>query len=425
MQRWIPLLLTVTLLLQSLSSTAYGAGVTIFKLPPAAERTLYPPVPGSLAPVFVPPSTTAPYSPGTLSPDYILGPGDQLAITDFGVAEGEKPYSQYQTVAPDGSITVNPVGVIKASGHTLKSLNDLINSAASKYETAPEIRISLAKPRTLSVYVLGDVERPGLISVEADSVSSFQEQLAPTATTGTNATGTPARTTDSIEYREIVPRTSKLTVLTAIQLAGGLNDTADVRRIRVSRRDPEQSTYVNLWGLLVEGDISQDIELRPGDSVFVARTNTFHDGAMLGFAADRTRRVRVWGGVKNAGIYELKPEDDLYSVIAKAGGFTESAITGSVLVSRLHPNGTITSQNVKIPAKDVFFKRLTTPRSDVMARTTLQDGDVVIAAESTLKKAIPRLATTVGAAVVAVFLLYLSRNIQDRSQTRSSTVRLF
>lgn len=418
------LLLLIALFLQCACVTAYGA--TSVNVVTPGERSYYPPVPGSRAPV----APLLPQLPGNptqqLSHEYVLGPGDILTIIDYGVGEGERPFVQQQTIAPDGTIVVNPVGVMQAAGHTLRTLNDTINSSAAKYIAAPEIRVSLAKGRSVSVYVLGDVERPGLVSVEPDTVPSvLNEEAATAAPQQASGRQTAARTTDSIEYKEIVPRINKLTVLTAIQLAGGLNDTADVRRIRVTRGDTGQTAYDNLWALLAEGDVTQDVELRPGDSIFVAHTNSFHDGSLLGFAADRSRRVRVWGGVKYPGVYELKPQDDLYSVIAKAGGFTEIAISSSVLLSRLHPDGTIKTMNVALPSKDVFLTRARTPRVDVMGRTALQDGDVVIAAESAVKKALPRVTTALGAATAAAFLLYLSRNVKDRSQSQTSTVRLF
>lgn len=354
------------------------------------------------------PTAGAP-APSFRAPEYTLGAGDVLTIIDYGVAEGERPLITQEAVAPDGTIVINPVGVVEASGHTLRSLNEIVNRMAEKFALVPEIRISLARARPVTVYVLGSVEQPGLISADTTLfTTNLRETLAAPVGEQENKP-----TTDSVEYKEVVPKVTRMTVLTAIQLAGGLSDAADVRNIRVTRAGTGETQYANLWKLLVEGESYQDVELRAGDTVFVPHSAMRQDHSLLGFAGDRSKRIRVWGAFKKPGVYELKGEDDIYSVVAKAGGFTETSINGRVILSRLNSDGTVHTRTVQMPSKDLFFTHL--PRKDIhdIARTTLQDGDVIIAGESGLKKALPKLSNAALTTFGAILLLYLSRKIKD------------
>lgn len=397
-----------------------------------------PPVPGMgtrsgsptlapLGPPIIAPSNDPaikPAAPENLSDAYLLGPGDILTITDFTVPEGEKPFVSQEVIGPDGSVNINPVGVLKAGGLTLRGLNELANRMAELTMARPEIRISLTKPRPVDVYVLGDVVHPGLVSTDS---SSFTNRTATQLSAGnviTEDSGTSGggSADQSSSYREIIPRVIRLTVLTAIQLAGGLKDTANIYNVRVTRASTGEVLSVNLYDLLARGDARQDLVLRPGDTVFVERGGPEHESVALGLASDRQRRVRVYGEFKKPGIYDLKPEDDINSVIAKAGGFTENAITGSVVLNRVNRDGQEITRRVKLAGRTLFRGER---KPSAVARVNLRDGDTIVADQSAAKIYLPRATTVVLTTLGAILLLYLSRNIVDRSQSTTSTVRLF
>ena len=102
------------------------------------------------------------------------------------------------------------------------------------------------------------------------------------------------------------------TVLSALQRAGGLKDTANVRSIRVTHTRTRQIVVVDLWKLLVTGDVSQDIELEARDVVFVGHGGAgFNPDQFGGLASNPVRNIRIWGAVHTPGLYSLSPNDDV------------------------------------------------------------------------------------------------------------------
>ncbi len=80
-----------------------------------------------------------------------------------------------------------------------------------------------------------------------------------------------------------MPSTSPiLTLSTALQKAGGLKETADVRHIRISRLAPKQTFDVDLWKLMIDGDVSEDKTLQPGDVVYVPKGGADFDPSTMG-----------------------------------------------------------------------------------------------------------------------------------------------
>ncbi|MBW4549256.1 MAG: SLBB domain-containing protein [Symplocastrum torsivum CPER-KK1] len=97
--------------------------------------------------------------------------------------------------------------------------------------------------QSIHIGVIGEVQRPGayfLEGVETQESSTAQQHLP--------------------------------TITRAIQMAGGITQYADVRKVQVRRQSADGSTQtidVNLYKFLSEGDLSQDIRLQEGDVVVV------------------------------------------------------------------------------------------------------------------------------------------------------------
>jgi polysaccharide export outer membrane protein len=98
--------------------------------------------------------------------------------------------------------------------------------------------------QSIHIGVIGEVQRPGAYflaqGVETQASSTAQQQLP--------------------------------TITQAIQIAGGITHYADVRQVQVRRQASDGSTQtidVNLYKLLSEGDLSQDIRLQEGDVIVV------------------------------------------------------------------------------------------------------------------------------------------------------------
>jgi polysaccharide export outer membrane protein len=314
-----------------------------------------------------------------LLPDYVLGPGDELAIRDMSSIEASTlPPLPNQRVLNDGTVIVPPVGVLCVAGLTLSQANELVNEKARRFIVSPGIYIAVSNPRPTSVYVLGEVVNPGLYS-SAGSVSTPEGGAA-----GSNAAGSPGL----------------LTVSAALQRAGGLTEYANVRQIQVTRLSSKKPLVCDAWKLLTEGDASQDPLLLAGDVVYVPKGGDGYNPKPFGLVADQHRPVRVWGAVNKPGLYEAKAGDDILSVISEAGGFQKHANTKAVMLSRLNRDGTVTTEKVNIP--DALTD------ADAAARVHVSPGDVVVVNWSLKKESGSK--AGVGLVTFVVFALIYALN---------------
>ena len=153
-----------------------------------------------------------------------MGPGDKLRIEVYK----DTQLSQSVQVRPDGKITLPLVGDLEASGRTPVELRDGVTGALKEFMTNPVVTVIVVEATAATAYVLGEVNHPGAVNLQAP-----------------------------------------LTVLQALALAGGLKDFADVKNIRILRKDPsgEQVIPFNYRDALKSP--RAPIYLRPGDTVVV------------------------------------------------------------------------------------------------------------------------------------------------------------
>lgn len=146
------------------------------------------------------------------------------------------------------------------------------------------------------------------------------------------------------------------TVTQAIQTAGGIKPEANIREVRVIRRPHNgevQVIDVDLWKLLKEGDLSQDIALQAGDTIEVPKAVGLTAAEMTELAtvsfAPATIDVNVVGEVKNPGVVKIQPNTPLNTAVLAAGGFDDRRANKSqVKLIRLNPNGTVAQRDIKV-----------------------------------------------------------------------------
>lgn len=192
--------------------------------------------------------------------------------------------------------------------------------------------------RPLRIAVVGEVNRPG------------PYVLTPDQTNPTNQTnGTPVNPL-STNANLKVP-----TVTRAIQTAGGITQTADIRRVEIRRTTqagPVQTINVDFWSLLQSGDLRQDLPLQEGDTIVIPTATALDNTeatkiAAASFAPDRIT-VNVVGEVVRPGPVQVPPNTPLNQAVLAAGGFNNRAKKGEVTFIRLNPNGTVARRDVDV-----------------------------------------------------------------------------
>lgn len=184
--------------------------------------------------------------------------------------------------------------------------------------------------RPLKITVIGEVSRPGPYTLLEGAVGQRDQLINP------NLLQVPS-------------------VTRAIQVAGGITQLADVRKVqvrRITRLGPAQVIQLDFWKLLKEGDVLQDLPLQDGDTVEIPKATAINDAeltdlASASFSPDRIT-VNIAGEVERPGSVSLQPNTPLNQAILAAGGFNRNAIQRSVTLIRLNPNGTVTKRDVPI-----------------------------------------------------------------------------
>jgi polysaccharide export outer membrane protein len=147
-----------------------------------------------------------------------------------------------------------------------------------------------------------------------------------------------------------------VTVTRALQTAGGITQTADIRRIQVrrpTREGTEQIIDVNLWQLLQSGDLNQDVILDQNDTIVVptAEVVDLTETSQIGAAnfSPSSIRVNVVGEVVKPGVVEVPPNTSLNQALLAAGGLDQlRAKTQEVELIRLNPNGTVSRRTLEL-----------------------------------------------------------------------------
>lgn len=253
---------------------------------PAAPVTKDSPIPSFSTPpsspqVPPPPPGTTPSGFSNLPPEtpYTLGSGDRIRVDVFDVPE----YSGEFAVLVDGTVNLPVVGSVLVRGKSLQQASETISGLYARYVRRPLVTISLLAPRPVNIAVAGEVNRPGTYTV-----------------TPAQGGGTGAQTGQ-------FP-----TVTQVITLAGGITQAAAVGQVQIQRRSTGGRYTVNLWALVNQGDLSQDVALRDGDTVFIPTVADVNpaDTRLLADASFAARQVQpiniaIVGEVARPGPYEI------------------------------------------------------------------------------------------------------------------------
>lgn len=216
-----------------------------------------------------------------------------------------------------------------------------------------------AEQTPINIAVVGDVYRPG-----------------PHTVTGTARTAEAGLPGDSTRYG-LTP-----TITRALQVAGGITPTANIRQVqvrRITQAGVEQVFQVDLWKLLHDGDLNQDAFLQDRDTVVVPTATTVdlseaNQIATASFSPDQIR-VNVVGELVRPGVVEVPPNTPLNQAILAAGGLNNRASIKSVQLIRLNLNGSVLRQDI-----DVDF----TQGVNEVTNPPLRNNDVVVVRRSDL-----------------------------------------
>lgn len=248
------------------------------------------------------PTTFAPVDRVPVTPDYVIAPGDELLIRAWGQIDLDARVVVDRT----GAIYLPKVGTLTVTGLRFAELQDYLKSSVGKVFRNFDLTVSLGQLRSIQVFVVGQARRPGTYTVSSMS-----------------------------------------TLVNALFASGGPSANGSLRHIQL-KRGKQLVTEFDVYDLLLNGDKSKDVQLLPGDIIFIPPVGP---------------RVALAGSVNLAGIYELKGDCTLWNALNMAGGLTSVADGLRVRVERIENRSTRKVEEM--------------PLAGAGSTGQLQDGDLV------------------------------------------------
>ncbi|MEO0705220.1 MAG: SLBB domain-containing protein [Cyanobacteria bacterium J06649_5] len=413
-----------------------------------------------IVPASTQPDSSLPASYGYPAIDsYVLGAGDEVQLDVFRLPD----YSGEYEVLINGALNLPMVGQVVVSGLTIEQAEQVISQAYAQRLRRPIIDLFLVEPRPLRVGIAGEVSQPGEYILQREG-TQFPSLVSALETAGgitqsadlrqvviQRPTSTGSRQTivadlwqflqsgdlryntalrdgdtvyiptrenfDSVESLQLAAASfaaddsrplnvavvgqvfrpgphlvsnrsggggnsggAQPTVTQAIQTAGGIQPDANIREVQVYRRTrdgSEQVIAVNLWQLLTDGDITEDIVLQEGDTVVIPEADSLASEEVAEVVAasfsPETIRINVVGEVDRPGSIEVSPNTPLSQGVLAAGGFNNRARRGNVELIRLNPNGTATRSSLEVD----FARGIDSDENPL-----LQNNDVIVVGRS-------------------------------------------
>ena len=209
--------------------------------------------------------------------DYVVGPGDTLLINIWGSVQESFPVE----VDREGKIMLPKSGPLYVWGMKLKEAETRITQRLNEFYTNFNVDVSMGKLRSIRVFVMGEVKKPGAYSISSQS-NIFQ----------------------------------------ALYQAGGPTKMGSMRKIKVVSPDGK-SREMDLYNFLLKGEQADNSIIQSGDTIFVPSIGDV---------------VAISGNVKRPGIYETKSEISLNDLMEFAGGITPTGNLQHLQVERIKDN---------------------------------------------------------------------------------------
>ncbi len=219
-------------------------------------------------------STFAPVTDVPVSADYIIGPGDEFTVTLWGLVEGIYKLQ----VDRNGEVVLPKAGVVSVAGLRYSELKSAIQRQLARYYKDFNLSVSMGRLRSIRVYVVGEVMRPGSYTLSSLS-----------------------------------------TAYNALFAAGGPTKRGTLRNIQLIRNG-KVIARMDLYDFLLKGDKSQDPKLMHEDTILVPLI-----GPLVGISGD----------VMRPAIYEIKGPGTLDEAMELAGGIRPMGYLNRVQVERI------------------------------------------------------------------------------------------
>ena len=221
--------------------------------------------------------------------EYNVGPGDVLKIDVYD----HEDLKTTVRVTDQGFIVMPLLGRVQVGGMSLFDVTDeLTKQLADGYIVNPQVNVFVTEYRSKKAVILGHVNRPGLVELRGST-----------------------------------------TFLELISHAGGFKEgSGDAATIKRKTDGKKEVILISIKSLVEGGDLSQNILIQDGDTIYIAKGGTCY----------------VTGEVGDPDAYPCDKQTTVLKLIALAGGFTAKASQSSVRIVRLVDGKKTVTKNVDL-----------------------------------------------------------------------------
>jgi protein involved in polysaccharide export with SLBB domain len=220
------------------------------------------------------PASFGPIDRGPAPGELIVGADDELRIRVWGQVN----FSANLRVSREGEIYLPKVGAVHVAGLPFSEVPGHLRSAMERVYRNFDLSVDMGEIHTIQIYVAGMARQPGEYAVSALS-----------------------------------------TLVDALFADGGPSAAGSMRHLEL-KRDGKVVTDFDLYALLVNGNKSGDVQLRPGDVLYIPSAGP---------------QVALIGSVRQAGIFELRGQESISQLLETAGGRTAMANGARLFVDRI------------------------------------------------------------------------------------------
>lgn len=265
---------------------------------------------------------------------YVIGRDDILDITVWQSPDLTKSVP----VLSDGTIDYPILGSLPASGLTPTDLaKNIHDKLAQGYVKEPKVNVAVKEYNSKKIMVFGEVSKPGLYKLRGEI--PLLELLFMVGGANTSAKRMTVIRPPAAPATYIAPSTN-------LPPSTGKNS------------DNSSSVEIDLIALLSKGDLSQNVMIKPGDTIYVS------SGTGL--------RYYVLGQVANPGPYEWVQDITVLEAVKQAGGVKEKGAPNRIRVRKVY-NGQ--KEEIKVNVLDIMKGK---KKDDIV----IKPGDQIIVPES-------------------------------------------
>ncbi|KGM42275.1 hypothetical protein JY96_16065 [Aquabacterium sp. NJ1] len=240
-----------------------------------------------------------------VSPDYRIGPGDEIQIRGWGSIDMDVR----AVVDRDGLVHIPKIGAVNLAGVRSAQAEEAVRTAVGKYYKDFKLNVTLGQLHGITVYLVGQARKPGAYQLSSAS-----------------------------------------TLISALFASGGPNQMGSMRHVLVKRAE-KVVAELDLYAFLSKGDKSSDVRLQDGDTIVIP--------AAAGYMA-------LSGKVSQPAVYELKNDKETVgSILTLAGGLPVMADPRRAQLERLDP-GAKSPRSVEVFALDAAGFQRTLKRGDLL-----------------------------------------------------------